>query len=151
MLVIFEGVDGSGKGFLLRAFREDTQFSHLEWDRGYLSRLVYAQYHQRPLYTNKRLRKEAVDEFRNFVKYMKPVIVYLYADPEVLEARIVNRGENPSHGPDPRVVAPMFERWLDELDFGDRVIRFDTTREPDLTKMVEAIVSRIKKLQKRRK
>ncbi len=147
MLVIFEGADGAGKGVLLRAFRSLTNFAHLEWDRGYLSRLVYSEYYKRPMFTMPKLRKTAIAEFKKFVRVNKPLIVYLKADPEVLAKRIVCRGEDLSEGPDPRVVVPMFERWLHELDFMDRVLEIDTTNEPDLEKLSIQIVKKINQLQ----
>lgn len=147
-MTIFEGPDGSGKGTLLRAFRSYTDFTHLEWDRGYLSRLVYAEYYERPLYTNPKLRREAVAEFKKFVEVNRPLIVYLKADPAVLERRIVARGEDLS-GPDSKVVTKLFDHWLLELNFGDRVLEVDTTLEPDLENLSERIVKKIKQVQKK--
>lgn len=149
MLVIFEGVDGVGKGTLLRAFREVTKYAHTEWDRGLLSRLVYAQYFERPLYTNHVLRKEAIKEFQSFVKSMKPLFVYMTADENVLDRRIRSRGEDPSESPNSSAVKRAFEQWIDALGIDGRVLRIDTTIDPDIDSLVKMVTDKIKQLQKK--
>lgn len=148
-LVIFEGVDGSGKGTLLRAFREATRYAHLEWDRGYLSRLVYAQYYGRPTYTDPKLLKESISEFKKFLKTSRPLVVYLYAREDVLNKRIRARGEDPSQSPNPVVVSGIFNKWLEYFDLEERLATFDTSGDPDLGKMVDVITKRLKQLQRK--
>ncbi len=82
---------------------------------------------------------------------MKPLFVYMTADEGVLDKRIRSRGEDPSESPNPSAVKLAFEQWIDTLGLDERLLRIDTTCDPDMDSLVETVVNKIKKLQKGRK
>ena len=150
-LIIFEGSDAVGKGVLLRSFRSYTRYQFVEMDRGHISRLVFAQYFKRPLYTSEKFRFNAEKEIKTFVKQNNAVIAHVYAKKDVVFERMRLRGEDPTTEPDPETIATLIDGLIDKLGLRDRCVSVDTSGDPDLEECAKKIYEKVKSVQKRRK
>lgn len=147
MIVVFEGLDGSGKTTLLNAFNAETQYRHIAVDRMFLSHMVYARYYHRESWMNLDQRAAEVKEFKQFVVSMRPLVVYMTAEPHVLEERIHSRGEIADTGPNPRLTAKMYDEAIYELGFRERILHLDTTLSPLVSELVKRVVGKIESLE----
>ncbi len=85
-IVIFEGMDKSGKSTLLHAFNKTTDFLHFVIDRGPISNLVYNQIFS---------RNYGVD-YSGMIDHITKhdhLIVYCKADKEVVTKRLLDNNE----------------------------------------------------------
>ncbi len=80
-IVLFEGVDKSGKTTLARAFNKATKHKHLVIDRLFLSQYAYSLSHNRHI---------DLQDLDRIFYWMKPdlIIVYVCADKKLIERRL---------------------------------------------------------------
>lgn len=83
-LIIFEGVDGSGKTSLKNSFNISTEFRHYVVDRLFVSNYVYNSKYQRDVGDD---ISYYVDVFKDLSKLFDIVIVYCYAGYSVIRTR----------------------------------------------------------------
>lgn len=129
MIILLEGPDGSGKDTLRAEFDRLTNYAHVCIVRAFLSNMVYAKYYGRPEWTNKRKLQVLCREFDSFLQ-LWPVLVLLTAEPEVLDARVLAKGERLEDGPNSVVASAMY-RSLSlsaRIQLGERVIELDSGR-----------------------
>lgn len=146
MLVVFEGPDGAGKTLLMREFNEATNYKHVAVDRMYLSHMVYARCFRR---ATCKTDIDAQAVFKDFLRSMKPLIVYMTASVEVLNERIKSRGENPADGPDPIFVMDLYSSYIKATVPKECLLEIDTTSSPDLHDLTARITRKIKALKRR--
>lgn len=87
ILIVFEGVDKSGKTTLLNAFNKATNFKYVVLDRGTISSKVYDKFFKR----DRRAYYQAIEDaaFEAF----KVVVVLCVAKPDTIYNRLLWYGE----------------------------------------------------------
>lgn len=151
MILIYEGPDGAGKTLLMQEVHAATKFAHVAVDRMHLSHLVYSQYYSRDLFVAPAELAKFVTSFKKFMVEQRPLIVYVKADPSVLDERMRRRGEDPKAGPASESAIKLYDHWLETLGFTERVITIDTTFDPPMDEVVGRIVGKVKSLERRAK
>lgn len=109
MIVVWEGMDASGKDVLRACFERMTEFGHTCVVRLHLSDLVYARYFGRPRWTDRTVREKFIVGARKFIEVMQPLYVYVTASNQTLARRIENRGESLRDQPRMDTVREYFE------------------------------------------
>lgn len=109
-IVIFEGIDKSGKSTLLKKFNELTNYKYWVLDRGFVSSLVY----------NELFNRENKEEYLKLAKKMCKEfdihIVYCYASYFDIQERLKNANETlPPELEDILDVSYTFEYYLRQL------------------------------------
>ena len=120
-LIIFEGIDKTGKTTLFKAYRKATKWQPLCWDRGPGSNIVYNRVYDREDKSKQLYKAEQFLE-DNFIVYL----VYCYTRVDLTERRIEKAGE-------PLLVRQTYEsakyiyeyNYLEKTPF-TRIIRLDT-------------------------
>lgn len=86
MLVIFEGIDKSGKTTLLREFLKRSNYKHIVYDRGPISQIVFSNVFARPI------DKDLKYVIENLTK-IKNLVVLCEADCDIIRNRLKEAGE----------------------------------------------------------
>jgi len=82
-MILFEGVDKTGKTTLARELNRRTQYRHLVIDRAFLSLIAYAQIYDRPLYMDELVAETPEDL----------LIVYCTASVRTIRDRLARENE----------------------------------------------------------
>ena len=90
-IVIFEGVDKSGKSTLLKKFNELTNYKYWVLDRGFVSSLVYDELF------NRGNREEYLKLAKKMCKEFNVYIVYCYASYFDIQKRLQEANETLPH------------------------------------------------------
>src|SRR3990167_4476799 len=106
MLLIYEGPDGAGKDTLRKAFDRETNYVHTCVVRMFLSNIVYARYYHRKLPIG------YLTMVRKFMHDYVPLIVLVIAEPKVLNARVMMRGENLASTPLPNKIIQFYSEAI---------------------------------------
>lgn len=101
-MILFEGIDKSGKTTLMRRFNEATQYHYLVLQRYFLTHLAYAKRYGRPI-----VLEEIMEEVPPHL-----MIVYCTASAKEIQARISR-----AHDPEIDVVQ-------DALAFHEAILKF---------------------------
>jgi len=118
-LVIFEGVDKSGKTTLFRAYRSATNYQPLAWDRGPGSNIVYDALYFRADKSKEIYKAEKVLE-ENFLVYL----IYCYLDDlDLLKKRLGTYAD--SILVDIIKAQAIYEKYLEKTPFR-RILRVNT-------------------------
>lgn len=137
--IIFEGLDASGKDYLRLGFSEYTNHRYICVTRMFISSVVYAELYSRA--------SESAAHFNMLIKFMSqfnPCVVYCDAHDGVLDARILQRGEE---AVDPVLRAKtraIYERVLLERVPAKNLVRIDTSRNPAIEHMSKVILETLK-------
>lgn len=128
-IIIFEGVDASGKDYMHKAFSKYTDFHYFGMTRGFVSAIVYTKLYSRRfnLGGHHRLAKR-------FMPIFQPLIVYCYATDEVLMNRLMARKETVPSIVQFRKTDELFKQVLKEYVPAKNLVRIDTSSNPDYTK-----------------
>ena len=149
MIVIFEGPDGGGKDTVRRAFEKNNGFEHVCTTRLFFSDIVYADYYDRPLFSDVGAFKKFIDGIKLFMEKFNVLIVYVTANKDVIYNRIKDRGERIDNQPNLTSVEALFKLYLKQWAPKGRVCTIDTSVNP-LYESVQIIEDVLSKIQKRR-
>lgn len=89
-LIIFEGIDGSGKTTLENAYRKFNEFYDYTMHRFTGSKYVYDHYYSRQI-NIQQLLKDEMNLSRNF----QVRLVWVDTNPSISRERVISRGEEP--------------------------------------------------------
>lgn len=89
-ILIFEGIDCSGKSTIKSAFEKKTKFKHLCVDRMFVTSIVYNRVFER----NRKDENILTLDMLKFVRTFDPIFVYVNTPKEDIMQRIVNRGDD---------------------------------------------------------
>jgi len=81
-LIVFEGIDKSGKSTLARAFNKATNYKHMTVDRLFMSQIAYSIIYK---------RARCIDSVRQFIEKFQAheiLIVYIKANKDIIEKRL---------------------------------------------------------------
>jgi len=133
MIIIFEGMDATGKSVIEKAFVITNNYAYVTVVRMHLSCLVYADYYKRP-------SPCTPAGYRRFLKDNDALVVYLVAEEPVLRRRIISRGEKYAEQPRDSVVRALFWQYYQVCVPKPRWCVIDTTRRsvPEVVKIIEA-------------
>lgn len=132
LLIIFEGVDKSGKSTLINEFNKDTNFSFVVIDRLTISSKVYDELFSRNNY----------DYYDNvemeIAKNFNVLIVYCDAPNNIIEERLMKANEKlPKELSDIKKVKDVFNHYLYHHCSFLNIVNVDTTK--DISECLEAI------------
>lgn len=86
MLVIFEGMDKTGKTTLVKEFNEITGYKHIVIDRGPVSSYVYDDIYKRGC-------RDSYEGFERAICSIKHLVVLCIASKSTIHRRLVEAGE----------------------------------------------------------
>ena len=130
-LVIFEGMDGTGKTTLRKKFEHKSKYKHTVIDRFTGSAIVYDEIYGRKSNKNSHLifetkLKEIIDVY----------LVYLFCDRDILRKRLKKKKDIISKE-DLDKADTLYDEYLDDTSF--KLIGIDTGRDT-ISKSVDKIV-----------
>jgi len=138
MLIIFEGVDKTGKSTLLKEVLKRTNYKHIVYDRGPVSQIVYSYLFDRDL-------DSSIYYVTSTLRNLKNLIVLCVADCDIIEQRLKDANEElPDQLKDIKTVQKMFE--AESYILGFNVLRVDTTNA-SVNECVEMILNKIKEIE----
>lgn len=140
ILIIFEGVDKSGKTTIKDRFNKKTNFGYVVLDRLTTSSKIYNKFFGRD-------RLNYYNEIeRGMVKAFNVLIVLCECDTEIISQRLSNANEElPEQLKDIDKVKKAFEEEVDR-SFANYVVIDTTSRDVD--GCVEDIITRVKEMEK---
>lgn len=138
MLIIFEGVDKTGKSTLLKEVLKRTNYKHIVYDRGPVSQIIYSYLFDRDL-------DSSIYYVTSTLRNLKNLIVLCVADCDIIEQRLKDANEElPEQLKDIKTVQKMFE--AESYILGFNVLRVDTT-SASIDECVEMILNKIKEIE----
>jgi len=138
MLIIFEGVDKTGKSTLLKEVLKRTNYKHIVYDRGPVSQIVYSYLFDRDL-------DSSIYYVTSTLRNLKNLIVLCVADCDIIEQRLKDVNEElPDQLKDIKTVQKMFE--AESYILGFNVLRVDTTNA-SVDECIDMILNKIKEIE----
>ena len=137
MLIIFEGMDKTGKTTLLNKLNKATNFEHVVLDRGVISSYVYDKVYGRNF-------REKYDFFLDMIKNTKHLVILCVASEEVIRNRLKAAGEELPAAQEEFGIQNIQLLFYDELEASG--LNFDLMlTEFDEDYLIEYIKERIQK------
>lgn len=138
-MIIFEGVDKSGKSTLLHEFNVNTNFKYWVLDRSFISSLVY----------NDMFGRNDEKYYLNVMESMKNsfniIVCYITADVELIQERLIKHNELlPSHLKDINRVNELYIHYLNLSEI--RYIKINTTNDT-IEESLNKIINEFEKLE----
>ena len=144
MIVIFEGIDKVGKTTLIKAFGAAEGYKSLCMDRGPAGYFFYDIIFDR--LNNERL-ENIVGEIHD-INRTKHIIVYLYANPEVVSHRLDENKEKYIYPIDIFTAMTMYQAITKSMYFDDTIISLNTA-EKTIDECVKKIIDEVSADEKR--
>ncbi len=135
LLIIFEGVDKSGKTTIKDAFNKETNFKYWVLDRSFISSLVY----------NELFDRNDEDYYLRIMNTIKDslhvLIVYCYADVDDVEFRLRDNNEVlPKQLQDISEVDSVYRLYIEHSGFDVLYINTSNTSVRDAVKKLDNMV-----------
>lgn len=138
MWVIFEGLDKAGKTTLEWELLKATNYKYIVVDRGPVGYLSFDKILNRE---TKESNNEFIHLARKMMKSKDYMVVYCYADTNVVEERLEQHGELLAY--DYNKAQKIYRRNIERYYCKDKVIMLDTTRK-SVNECVEIIIKKLK-------
>jgi len=119
-LIVFEGIDKSGKTSIANLYRIQTSYKNLVLDRAFVSQLAYAEIYKRTIDKTK---------IYDWIKCIRNDLVFVYvtANKDILNKRLVESKHVHVNIENERLV---FDKYIEKMELlGAKVIRIDTTNK----------------------
>lgn len=138
MWIIFEGLDKAGKTTLEWELLKATNYKHIVVDRGPVGYLSFDKILNRE---TKESNNEFIHLARKMMKSKDYMVVYCYADTNVVEERLEQHEELLAY--DYNKAQKIYRRNIERYYCKDKVIMLDTTRK-SIDDCVEIIIKKLK-------
>lgn len=152
MIVIFEGPDGGGKDTIRREFERNNDYEHICVVRMFFSDIVYADYFQRPMFTDVKKYNAFAESVKKFMREHDVLIVYATAQKKVIYKRIKDRGERLEKQPKLDKIEGLYDLYFRQFIPEGRLCKVDTTNTTpeEVLSLIEKQIAEITKQETRK-